>query len=365
MAARAEPHSAATAIGSRDNCATKRPHKVANPPFKCSIRPRGGSSASYRLSLRFMSPFSEVRMATMSVADLEIASHFYQQAFGYVLLGSGEGSPAFLRAWRAPNGIHARFAVLGRSGSSTGLLRLVQFSVEGERIRGDYSRYQDHGYYMLNFRVSDISEAWSRLIGHGARPRSEPTYWNVTDGLGAWDSQCFDPSGLLLDVYQTRGREDVFPRLDCPANDVETVAVHVADVERSRGFYASLGFETLFDRHIVDMGDFFHLPAHVGLHDVNMLQQGRPHVGCIELVEVLGHAGESLKERARPPNIGLFGISIETSSLGEAERRIRDHGLEIIAGPLITATPPFGRVHSFTCFGPDGEMIAFFQRFMC
>jgi len=311
-----------------------------------------------------MSPFSEIRMATVSVADLAIASDFYRQVFEYVVLGSGDGSPAFLRAWRAPNGIHARFAVLGRFGSKTGLLRLVQFSVAGERIRGDYSRYQDYGYYMLNFRVPDLAAAWPRLLTHGARPRSEPTCRDVAEGLGAWDSQCFDPSGLLLDVYQTRGREDVYPRLDCPANDVETVAVHVADIDRSRGFYASLGFETLFDRPIRDMGDFLHLPAHVGLRDVNMLQQGRTHVGCIELVQVLGHAGESLQERARPPNVGLFGISIETSSLGEAERRIRDHGLEIIAGPLITATPPFGRVHSFTCFGPDGEMIAFFQRFM-
>jgi len=310
-----------------------------------------------------MSTFSEIRLATVSVADLAVASRFYRDSFGYVSLGAGTGSAAFLRAWQAPSGLTARYEVLGRPDARTGLLRLVEFSRPGEPIWGDYSRYQDHGYYILNFRVPDLSTAWPRLLANGAKGRSEPTYWNVTDDLGAWDSQCFDPSQILLDVYQTRGREDVFPELTTAANDLETVALHVADAERSRRFYASLGFEPLFDRTIANMGSFFHLPDHVGLRDVNMMQPGGPHVGCIEIVQLIGQSGESLQERARPPNLGIFGISIETASLGEAEGRIRDHGLELIAGPLVTITPPFGRVHSFTCHGPDGEMLAFFQRF--
>ncbi|HSN71786.1 MAG TPA: VOC family protein [Steroidobacteraceae bacterium] len=310
-----------------------------------------------------MSTFSEIRLVTVSVADLATASRFYRDSFGYEVLGAGDGSPAFLRAWQAPAGLTARFEVIGRPGSGTGLLRLVEFSRPGEPIRGDYSRYQDHGYYILNFRVPDLASAWPRLLANGATARSEPTFWEVTDEIGAWDSQCFDPSRILLDVYETRGREDVFPRLMSPANDLETVAIHVADAERSRRFYASLGFEPLFDRTIANMGAFFHLPDHVGMRDVNMLQAGRPHVGCIEIVQLIGCPGESLKERARPPNLGIFGISIETESLGEAECRIREHGLELIAGPLVTITPPFGRVHSFTCHGPDGEMLAFFQRY--
>ena len=310
-----------------------------------------------------MSTFSEIRLATVSVADLDVASRFYRESFGYVSLGAGAGSDAFLRAWQAPSGLTARFEVLGRPDSRTGLLRLVEFSRPGEPIWGDYSRYQDHGFYILNFRVPDLSAAWPRLLANGASARSEPTFWDVTDELGAWDSQCFDPSRILLDVYQTRGREDVFPELATPANDLETVALHVADAERSRRFYASLGFTPLFDRTISNMGSFFHLPDHVGLRDVNMMQPGGPHVGCIEIVQLIGQPGESLQERARPPNLGIFGISIETTSLGEAECRIRDHGLELIAGPLVTITPPFGRVHSFTCHGPDGEMLAFFQRF--
>lgn len=310
-----------------------------------------------------MSSFSEIRIVTVSVADLDVASRFYRDSFGYVSLGSGDGSAAFLRAWQSPAGLGARFEVLGRPGSRTGLLRLVEFNRPGEPIWGDYSRYQDLGLYILNIRVPDLSAAWPTLLANGARARSEPIFWNVTDDLGAWDSQCFDPSGVLLDVYQTQGREDVFPPLTTPANDLETVAIHVADMERSQRFYTSLGFVPLFDRTVTDMGSFFHLPDHIGLRDVNMMQAGRPHVGCIELVQLLGQSGESLKDRARPPNLGIFGISIETASLGEAESRIRDHGFEFIAGPLVTVTPPFGRVHSFTCFGPDGEMLAFFQRF--
>ena len=310
-----------------------------------------------------MSSFSEIRIATVSVADLATASRFYRDSFGYVTLGAGDGSPAFLRAWQAPPGLAARFEVLGRPGSRTGLLRLVEFSRPGEPIWGDYSRYQDHGYYILNLRVPDLAAAWTRLLDNGARARSAPTYWQVTEEFGAWDSQCFDPSQVLLDVYQTTGREDVFPHFVGDANDLETVAIHVADAERSRRFYGALGFEPLFDRTIANMGAFFHLPDHVRLRDVNLMQPGGPHVGCIEVVQLIGARGESLRERARPPNLGIFGISIETESLGEAEGRIRDHGLELIAGPLVTVTPPFGRVHSFTCYGPDGEMLAFFQRF--
>jgi catechol 2,3-dioxygenase-like lactoylglutathione lyase family enzyme len=310
-----------------------------------------------------MTAFSEIRMASISVADLDAAVHFYQQCFHFAVLGSGEGSAAFLRAWQTPPGLAARYVVLGREGAHTGLLRLVEFSQRGEPIWDDEMRRGDHGFRALNFRVADLSVAWPSLLAAGAVPCAEPTWWEVTTELRARDSQCLDPSHVLLDVFETRGREDVFPRLDAGTCDLETVAVQVANAERATRFYAALGFEPLFDRTIVDMPQFFRLPAGTVLRDINMIQRGRTHVGRIELVELAGRAGVSLRERARPPNLGIFGISIETQSLGAAESRIRDHGLELIAGPLVTLTPPFGRVHSFTCYGPDGEMLAFFQRF--
>jgi len=245
------------------------------------------------------------------------------------------------------------------------MLRLVAFDRSGERIWGAYERVQDHGHFALNFRVPDCRATWERLQAQGATPRSAPQRWSIEDGMHAWDSQAFDLDGVLLDVYETepgdaRSRR-LFPPLTGGANDLETVAIHVADADRSRAFYAALGYETYFDRTIRGMEGFFHLPAGTGLRDVNLVMQDRPHVGCIEIVQYPEIPGVQLRDRARPPNLGILSISFEAHDLAEVEYVTRRHGaVPIVAERYVAALPPFGEASVYACYGPDGEALEFF-----
>ena len=309
---------------------------------------------------------SEIRIVTVGVADLARASRFYRAVLGWETRAHGEVDRRARAAWRIPNGVHARFEILSRAGSNTGMLRLVAFDRAGERIWGTYERVQDHGHFALNFRVSDCRATWERLQAAGATPRSAPHRWSIEAGSEVWDSQAFDPDGVLLDVYETDAHDErsrrLFPPLaDGVANDLETVAVHVADADRSRAFYAALGYETFFDRTIRGMEGFFHLPPGTALRDVNLVMQDRPHVGCMEIVQYPGIAGVPLRDRARPPNLGILSISFEAHDLAEVEYVTRSLGAEpIVAERYVTSLPPFGEASVYACHGPDGEALEFY-----
>jgi catechol 2,3-dioxygenase-like lactoylglutathione lyase family enzyme len=308
---------------------------------------------------------SEIRIVTVGVADLDRSARFYRDVLGWESHGRHDVDRRLQHAWRLPEGVHARCEVLGRPGSATGMLRLVAFDRPGRKIWGEYERVQDHGHFALNFRIDDCRAAWPRILGAGAVPRSEPVRWSIDEGLVAWDSQCFDPDGVLLDVYEVEsapGRHaPLYPPLPRGvANDLETVAIHVASADRSRDFYAALGFEVYFDRTIRSMGGFFHLPPDVPLRDVNMVMPGRPHVGCIEIVEYVGLPGVQLRDRAVPPNLGILSITLDVDDLAEAEYVARRHGaVAITPQRIVAALPPWGEAALWSCYGPDGEVLEF------
>jgi len=286
---------------------------------------------------------SEIRIVTLSVADLERSARFYKQALGYVELGGGKlAGDALEQAWRMPPGLTGRFLMLGPPRMASGLLRLVQFTQPGERIWGDYARIQDLGHFAVNFRVRDLKDHWPRLVEAGAKAKSEPTFWKVNEDLSAWDSQCYDPDGVLLDIFEVQGNLDKTPLGEQTAevSEVQTMAIHVSDMAKSTAFYTGIGFEVFYDKLIENMEGFFGMPKGTSLHNVNLIMPAGSPNGRVELAQYVGFPGRPLRERAVPPNLG-----------GEA-----------IGGPLELAVPPFGKVALRTFFGPDGETLELFER---
>lgn len=306
---------------------------------------------------------SEIQFVTLGVADLERATRFYRNAFGYRLIGRSE-VPAELRdAWRIPPGVHAETAVLSARTGTAGRLRLLCCDAPGERVWGDYRRPEDLGLYAVNYRVREIHSGWQRLLDAGAAPRSEPTFWTVNEDISAWDSQCWDPDGTLLDVFEVQGAvTETLGELSVEASEVQTVAVHTADIRKSQAFYQGFGFEVLYDKVVESMEDFFHIPAGISMHNVNLIHPGCSPNGRIELVQYIGYPGESLRERAAPPNHGILHISFETDDLGTASRRIEQLGGEPAGPPVDTELEPTGCVRLATFFGPDGELIECYER---
>lgn len=308
---------------------------------------------------------SELRAATVAVSDLERSRAFYAETFGYTVHGAetAVGGAEAERAWRMPRGLTGRTVVLGPEGAATGLVRLVSFDAPGERIWGDYSRAHDLGHYALNIRVGDLGQALDRLARTGGGVRSKPTHWTVTPELSAWDSLSFDPDGVVLDVFQLEPAPGTaFADYDGRSSELQTVAVHSADAPASAAFYEALGFVKLYDKVVEGMESFFQFPEGTGLHNINMYVPGDTMNGRVEIAQYVGLAGRSLRERAVPPNLGILSVSLETDDLAATAALLAERGAEPVCAPVGLDLPPHGPALVQPFFGPDGEVLEFYQR---
>lgn len=306
-------------------------------------------------------PVSEVAMVTVGVADLEATTRFYAQVFQYRTLGEGEIPAAVATAWRMPAGLRGRYRVLSRAGERYGRLRLLAFDAPGTQVWGRYERIQDHGLYALNLRVGDVQATWRALLEAGARPKSGPTRWNIDPTMVAIDSQCWDLDGTLLDVYTMEGRDEIFTPLGGRASAIETLALHVANADRSWRFYEALGYSLFFDKRIGDLGAFFHLPAGVVLRDVNLIKPERSATGRVEIVQLEGLPGEPVRGRAHPPHHGVLSMSFEVGELDVALAHVCRFGAEPCGGVHVADLQPDGARRRASVFGPDGELVEFVE----
>jgi catechol 2,3-dioxygenase-like lactoylglutathione lyase family enzyme len=307
---------------------------------------------------------SEIRLATVGVADLAAAERFYAGVFDYVVHDRGTvGGPAFKELWLMPEGLGGEVLVMAPEGATSGFLRLVQWDQPGELYWGDYSRMQDYGHYALNMRVPDIEAYVEALETYGGRRRSGPHYWTVNESLSAWDSLSYDPDGNLVDAFQLEpGPGSVFEGYDGRPSNIQTIAVHSSDAKRTAMFYAALGFRPLYDKLLVDMEHFFNLPQGTNLHNINMMMPSAPEIGRLEIAQYVGWPGESQRDRAVPPALGILGAAFETDDLDATEALLKSIGAEPAGERVELEVPGPGAVVARSYFGPDDELLEFYQR---
>ena len=306
---------------------------------------------------------SEVRMATVAVEDLAAAREFYEKTFDYELLGEGTvAGPRYESLWNMPAGLKGRCAVVGPPGAATGLLRLVQFDQVGERIWGDYSTPQNYGHYALNIRVPEIQPAVERIRANGGRTKSEPTHWKVSPEVSAWDSMSYDPDGVILDVFELELAEgSMLADYDGRCSGLQTVALHSSDARATARFYAALGFRPWYDKLVENMESFFQLPEGTGLHNINMVMPGAS-IGRIEIAQYVGWPGQSQRQMAVPPNLGILSISLETNDLPGTADLLHSIGAEARSETVEVEMAALGGVRARTYYGPDDEALEFFER---
>lgn len=308
--------------------------------------------------------FSEIKLVTVGVLDLDCSIAFYADALGFEEISRTRvDHEAVSEAWRIPHGIDGRFAVLGIPGIESGMLRLTEWTPSGDHVRAPPTQVQDLGPYALNFRVKEIQAAWERLGQAGAREKSKPAYWELDQNIAAFDSQCYDPDGTVLDVFQVVGE---IARTLGPfhhghdASEVQTLSIHCSDARRSAAFYTALGFEPLYDRVIDHVWSFFDLPKGTRVHNVNLIMPGGRPTGRVELAQYIGLPGRSLKSRTAAPGRGPLMMSMQVQNLEQATLRIKDLRARPIGAGRYDS-PPFGSVTAATFFGPDDEVIELFE----
>ncbi len=308
--------------------------------------------------------FSEIKLVTVGVKDLDRSIAFYADAFSLEEISRTRvDHEALSEAWRIPAGIAGRYAVMGIPGVDSGMLRLVEWTPAGEHVWAAPARAQDLGAYAVNFRVREINAAWDLLGRSGAKEKSKPTYWEVEQNIAAWDSQCYDPDGTLLDVFQVVGEIErtLGPFAEGrDATEIQTLAVHCFDARRSEEFYVGLGFEPLYDRVIEHLWHFLGLPQGTKVHNINLVMRGERATGRVELVQYMGVPSRSLKARSAAPGRGPLMMSLLVNNLEKATARIKSLGGKPI-GVARYDSPPFGPVASATFFGPSDEVIELFE----
>lgn len=308
--------------------------------------------------------FSEIKLVTMGVIDLDRSIAFYADALGLEEISRTRvDHEAVEEAWRVPQGIDGRYAVMGISGIDSGMLRLVEWTPSGDHVWAPPAAAQDLGPYAVNFRVKEIHAAWDLLGQSGAREKAKPIYWELEQNFAAWDSRCYDPDGTMLEVFQVVGEIErtlgPFP-YGHDATEAQSVTIHCSDARRSSAFYTALGFEPLYDRVIEHAWAFFSLPAGTRIHNVNLIMPGDRPNGRIELAQFVDVSGRSLKARTRPPARGPLMVSLRAANLESASEKLSALGAKPI-GSARYDSPPFGNVAARTFFGPDGEVIEIFE----
>lgn len=316
---------------------------------------------------------SEIRIGTLSVADLAVALRFYVQGLGYELRARGPLPAEISAAWRIPAGVSGECALLAAPGSDTGMLRLVAWSRPGPDAWAGYARGQDAGHFALNYRVRDLYAAVARLapLGLTAPPwapgarREPPTpyHWVLHD-VEVWDSMSLDATGALLDIYEIVKGPELLGSLAGDVSPVETMAIHVTDALRSRAFYEGLGYGLWYEQ-LVEPQAFLGMPPGSSIHNINLMQGGTTVPGRIELAQRIGEGDvHPMAQRAVPPATGYLSVSFETDDLAVASKLALALGATPVAGgaPVAADLPGLGRVRLAVFLGPDGEALELYQR---
>src|SRR5689334_5649614 len=124
--------------------------------------------------------FSEIKLVTLGVTDLDRSIASYADALGLEEISRTRvDTEALSAAWRIPAGISGRYAIMGIPGVESGMLRLVEWTPSGGHVWAKPARLQDLGAHAVNFRAREINAAWDLLGRCGAKEKSKPTYWEA------------------------------------------------------------------------------------------------------------------------------------------------------------------------------------------
>ena len=308
---------------------------------------------------------SEVKAVTLGVSDLQRACAFYENALGYRVQARGALHAGLAPLWRFDATLRGEYAVIAPDDSGLGRIRLVAFDAPGQRLWNADNLYNGSGYYALNFRCADALATMQAITAAGGSSAHEPSYWEVSEQVAVRDSINDDPDGIRLDVFSYERGGELRGPLETEVSVLQTIAIATRNVPRSAAFYLALGYEVLFDRTL----DFPGLQALLGtdrpvrIHNVNLMKNGNIIPGRVEMFAYLDMEhlpAAPLRDKAVPPNIGILSASLASTDLDADLTHLQSLGGELVARAQVSL-PGCGRCDVATLFGPDGELLEFFQ----
>jgi catechol 2,3-dioxygenase-like lactoylglutathione lyase family enzyme len=311
------------------------------------------------------------REALLSVADFEGWKSFYTQLDGWELMHEGDMPPDMLSYLQLPEGSKAREALLGKSNSTCGFVRLVSF-VDADRqplIRSNAQPWETGGWFDLNSRVEDLESCFVQLQNLGWTGRSDPIRWDFGP-LTVREWLAFGPDGITLALIE-RIEPPLAAALQPGAWGAHFNSTQfVDDIESARRFYEDLlGFNVVVevdDQPVASTpaGNVLGLPSELAATqhwNIAMLSAPGADGGSVEVVSLPGLSGRNFADQANPPHRGIVSLRFPVNDVVMLHQKLCAADVTIIQTPRTLELAHVGRVKMMTAIGPCGARLDFFQ----
>ncbi len=295
----------------------------------------------------------------VGVSDMERSLAFYAElGFTDVAFDAELELPGLERI-AGRSGVTARVAML-RPARPTPLglaaVKLVSTTDEPPPPMPEGIGWGEPGVCEVCIHVKDQAALYRRLVGeHGVDGLMEPN----ESPLPPYGTLCSlsyvgDPDGTKIEMIEWHDLESGWP-VDAGPQGVNHVAFGVADIERTRDFYARLGFTGMLfesDGYFEPM-DPWYAPRKPPRQRMMLLTN--PHGGGMEPVQ---HIPPSPDMSGSWGHLGPFEFAIGVRNIEQAAAALLQDGIELLSEPQ-TVTLPGGGSWSYAYFvEPDGTSVA-------
>ena len=148
-----------------------------------------------------------VHHTSRTVSDMERSLAFYHGLLGMPILLDTEMRGEMLEREVAMEGAHLRLVMLGSAEAAT--LELLQYFAPSGAAHAPDAKPADIGAHHVALAVDDMGLAYLELVSAGIRFTSEPQEVDAGFFRGHWTAYCYDPDGLIVELWQVAGSHDV------------------------------------------------------------------------------------------------------------------------------------------------------------
>jgi catechol 2,3-dioxygenase-like lactoylglutathione lyase family enzyme len=252
---------------------------------------------------------SQWHVATIGVANLDVALAFWIDLVGYNIVSTSSGGDCGLgRQWSLPAEAFKRQALIGYSENLNGRLHLIEMNTPGVPVRSGSSVY-DACLKNIDIYVSDIESRIVILRNAGYTTRTDlHSDIIAADGTRFREMHMAIHDGINLVLLE-------LPDVSMSINSKGFGAIGplisvVPKIDVEKRFYREvLGLEMLTDNFFEgdDIERMIGLPAGAGL-DVSIWGRPGQWSAQLELVQYAGVRGENRFPLSRLPNCGLHQV---------------------------------------------------------
>lgn len=304
---------------------------------------------------------SGIERFLISVSNMDASLAFYRDWVGLKVVAEQNLEHELIQQlWNLPGGTEAR-AVFLKNEEQKLMLELIEFQPNTGRAIRKGASLKDYGIYDITFMVKDSDKIYKGLTEKGFAFAEPPILY--PPGLFPFDvkeSILKGPDETPITHMEVISSPK--PELTSNYGKIMGSTQIVEDTDEAIRFYKDiLGLvhrgDVKLPRGILD--DTFSLPKSTDAKMAFFNKEGSdaPILTTLEL----SIKGTSLASLAKPPNVGLFMIILETDNLSSLMERMKKENITILSGPVELELLPYGKIRLIRIEGPSRINLEIFE----